>query len=137
MAYRCTPENVEVSLRDYDDTIDLMPFIKMANILTNRVAAKDTGSLLGSDVLAQIETLLAGHFYRSRDHGVASESIEGASVVYTDQFGKGLESTRQGRNALLFDETGYLRRISCGVVMAKAAWLGKAPSDQINYVDRD
>ena len=62
---------------------------------------------------------------------------EKAEGQYTGQFGKGLERTRAGQNAMLFDETGYLRKISKGVVLARVEWLGKPPSTQIDYKDRD
>lgn len=136
-AYRVTPGDVGSYVRDYDSSIDLMLFIEMANVLTDRVAAKDTSGLLGTSELKQIERCLAGHFYRTRDHGLATEGNERAEGEYTDKFDLGLESTREGKDALLFDETGYLRRISKGTVQVTIQWLGKPPSDQVDYVDRD
>lgn len=137
MAYRVAPEDVSDYIRDYDTSIDLMLFIEMANVLTNRVVAQDTGGLLGTAEQKQIERCLAGHFYRTRDHGLATEKNEQASGNYTDVFGMGLESTREGKDALLFDETGYLAKISNKNTKCKVSWLGKAPSNQIDYVDRD
>lgn len=135
--WRSSVEEVEVLIRDYDNDISLEPFIRMAYVLTNRVAAKDTDSLLGSDELAEIERWLAVHFYETRDHELSQEATEKASGQYVGQFGKGLERTRAGQNAMLFDETGYLRRVSNGAVVPKVSWLGKAPSNQTDYVDRD
>ena len=137
-AYRCSEEDVRAIVRDYDTSISAIPFIRMANVLTDRVQAKDTGSLLDSAELTEIETCLAAHFYETRDHELAEELISKFTQgVYVGEFGKGLERTRAGQNAMLFDETGYLRRISNGVVTAKVFWLGKPPSTQTDYVDRD
>jgi len=137
MAFRCRPDELQSFLRDYDTSVDLIPFIEAANVLTNRVSAKDTDGVLGTDELHQIEKSLAGHFYRTRDPDTAEETTEKAGGIFTDQFGLGLESTREGKNALLFDETGYLRRISTGVKKAQLLWGGKPPSTQVDYVDRD
>ena len=135
--YRSSTEEIKAIIRDYDPDIDMNPFIRMANVLTDRVSAKDTGSLLNSAELAEIERWLAAHFYETRDHELATEKTENGSGEYTGEFGKGLERTRAGQNAMLFDETGYLRKISNGTVIARAAWLGKPPSTQVNYADRD
>lgn len=137
MAKRVTPEQVAKVIRDYDEDIDFDPFIEMANILTNRVAAKDVGSLLNSDELAMIEKWLAAHFYETRDHEISEETTEQSEGKYAGQFGKGLERTRAGQNAMLFDETGYLRKVNEGVTLARVEWLGKVPSNQTDYVDRD
>lgn len=135
--YRSSTEEIGAIVRDYDLDIDMNPFIRMANVLTDRVSAKDTGSLLSSAELAEIERWLAAHFYETRDHELATETTEKSQGDYAGEFGKGLERTRAGQNAMLFDETGYLRRISKGTVVAKLAWLGKPPSTQVDYVDRD
>lgn len=135
--FRSSTEEIKAIIRDYDLDIDMNPFIRMANVLTDRVGEKDTGSLLNSAELAEIERWLAAHFYETRDHELATEVTEKSEGKYTGEFGKGLERTRAGQNAMLFDETGYLRRISNGVVTAKLTWLGKPPSTQTNYVDRD
>ena len=134
---RIVDDDVRGYVRDYDPDISLTPFIAMANVLTNRVAEKDTGNLLNTDELFQIEKCLAGHFYRTRDHGMSQEATENASGKYTEKFEMGLQGTREGQDALLFDETGYLRRIGEGVITAKVTWLGKVPSAQIDSVDRD
>jgi hypothetical protein len=136
-AYRSSTEEIKAIIRDYDSKIDMNPFIEMANVLTDRVQAKDTGSLLSSAELTVIERWLAAHFYETRDHELTTEITEKAEGKYAGEFGKGLERTRAGQNAMLFDETGYLRRISKGVVIAKAGWLGKPPSTQVKYADRD
>jgi len=134
---RVVSGDVTPLIRDYDTTISLDPFITLANNLTNKVAAKDTSAELSALDLIDIENCLARHFYETRDHGLESESTEGASGKYTGQFGQGLERTRPGQDAMMLDTTGYLRKISKGAVKAGMTWLGKVPSDQTNYTDRD
>ena len=137
MAFRCRPDEVQAVIRDYDTAVDLVPFIEAANVLTSRVSSKDTDGVLDTEELHQIEKWLSAHFYETRDHELSEESNERASGKYVGVFDKGLERTRAGQNALLFDETGYLKRISQGVVRAQLNWLGKPPSTQVDYVDRD
>lgn len=137
MAKRATPEEVAALIRDYDESISLDPMIEIANILTDRVAAKDTGSLLSSAELIAIEKYLSAHFYETADHELSEEETGDAMGKYVGEFGKGLDRTRAGQNAMLLDETGYLRKISKGTLLARAVWLGKVPSAQTDYVDRD
>lgn len=137
MAKRVTPEEVAALLRDYDESISLDPFIEIANIVTDDVAAQDTGSTLSSARLIAIEKYLAGHFYRGRDHALADETTGDASGRYTEQFGKSLAGTPEGSRAIFLDTTGYLRKLSDGKVTVGGSWLGKVPSAQTDYVDRD
>ena len=134
---RVVSGDVTPLIRDYDTTVSMTQFITMAHNLTNKVAAKDTSAELSALDLIDIENCLARHFYETRDHGLESESTEGASGKYTGQFGQGLRRTRAGQNALMLDTTGYLRKLSDGVPKAGMTWLGKVPSDQTNYTDRD
>lgn len=137
MAKRVTPEEVAALIREYDESISLDPFIEIANILTDRVSARDTGSLLSSAELIAIEKYLSAHFYETADHELLEEETGDANGVYVGQFGRGLDRTRAGQNAMLMDETGYLRKISKGVTLARAVWLGKVPSAQTDAVDRN
>ena len=136
MAFRVEPSEIRDIIPDYDENIPLQPFRKMANALTDRVAAQDSDSVLGTAELAIIEQCLAAHFYESRDHDLSEVKTDNASGVFTGQFGMGLDRTRHGQNAMLFDETGYLRQISKGKVVCSIEWGGKAPDDQVDAVDR-
>lgn len=137
MARRVTPTDVDAIIRDYDTDIDLAPFITMANVLTDKVSSKDTDSELTTGQLVEIERLLSAHFYDQRDHDLENEITGDAEGKYTGKFGMGLERTRHGQDAMMLDTTGYLRKISKGIVKAGATWLGKPPSTQVDYVDRD
>jgi len=138
MAWRVTPEEVSSVIRDYDDSISLRPMITAANALTDRVTAEDSGSLLTAIMLQEIERHLAAHIYDATDHELAEEKTGDDEGVYTGQYGKGLlDGTRHGKLAMLLDTTGYLTRINEGRKKATATWLGKRPSNQTDYVDRD
>lgn len=137
MAWRVTSTDVEGVIRDYSTKIDLTPFIQMGNTIADKVSSEDTDSELSSGQLFEIERLLSAHFYDQRDHEVDSEQTGRAGGKYTGQYGMHLERTRHGQDAMMFDTTGYLRKISKGIVRATMSWLGKPPSTQVDYADRD
>jgi hypothetical protein len=137
MAWRTTPDKVEAIIRDVDEDIDLRPFITVANTLVDKVAAADTDGEHGSSDLAEIERWLAAHFYESKDNELQEEKTEEASGKRVGEYGMGLERTSYGQNALMLDTTGFLRKINKGVRRLKPQWLGKVPSNQTDYVDRD
>ena len=137
MAWRTTEADVRTMV-ETDSAIDLSPFIDMASALTDRVAAKDTDAELSATMLVQIELLLAAHFYSLRDQRFQSKNTGRAGGSFQGQAGKGLESTDYGSNAIALDVTGYLAQLT----LAKRpkiglTWLGRAPSEQTDYEDRD
>ena len=121
----------------YDGSTDLAPFIETAARLTARVASKDAGAELTSVDLELIERWLAAHFYAQSDPILQSKSVGKSSGVFEGQTGMGLQNTRYGLQALTLDASGYLSKIARGVVKVGMGWLGKPPSDQIDYEDRD
>lgn len=133
MAWRVNPDDVEKIIRDYDTDINLAPFLNMANALVDHCASSD----LSDAQMFEMERLLAAHFYDQRDHEVDSEHTEKGGGKHTGTYGMGLERTRHGQDAMVMDTTGCLRKVSKGVVKATAIWLGKSPSNQIDYVDRE
>lgn len=137
MAWRVTEADVRTMV-ETDSSIDLSVFIDMANVLTDKVSAKDTDGELSAAMLVRIELLLAAHYYSLRDQRYQSKNTGRAGGSFQGQAGKGLESTDYGSNAIALDVTGYLaqltltKRPKIGVT-----WLGRAPSEQTDYVDRD
>lgn len=69
-----------------DCNISLTRFIKRANLFTTRVAAcaEQKGVTLSSDELEEIETLMAAHYYSTRDQRYKSRSTERASGAFVD-----------------------------------------------------
>jgi hypothetical protein len=138
MAWRVTPAEVEAVIRDYDSSIDLKAMILAANALTDKIDAADSDGELSATLLLEIERHLAAHVYDATDHEAASEVTGKSTTAYTGLYGKGaFDGTRHGKLAMALDITGYLARINEGRKKATAAWLGKRPSNQTDYVDRD
>ena len=140
MAQRTTPDKVKKVLVDgqqYDGSSDLQAFVDTAVILVDRVKNQDSDSILTSAALERIECWLSAHFYahayqlrQSIGKGRSNESFQG-------QTGMHLESTQYGQTALDLDFSGTLMKISKGSTKATATWLGRRPSAQTDYVDRD
>ena len=83
--------------------------------------------------LELIERWLAAHLYTKNDPILQSKSTQGAS----GQFVQGEDPPeRYKAGALMVDSSGCLKTILAGN-RAKAVWLGKKKSAQIDYVDRD
>jgi len=122
---------------DHDTDINVEPFILAATALTDAVADHDDNGLLSDELLREIERCLAGHFYEKRDQAYSSKSTDGASGSFQGQWGKLLERTSWGQDALILDITGFLQSIQVGRQKASMDWLGKAPSDQTDFADRD
>lgn len=69
-----------------DCNLSLVRFIKRANLFTTRVAAcaESKGVTLTSEELEEIETLMAAHYYSTRDQRYKSKSTERASATFVD-----------------------------------------------------
>ena len=122
---------------------DIEPYIRHAGSLTSKVASNDSGSLLDANDLRSIETYLAAHFYALFDLQFKVSKAKDASAVFqtgADEKGP-LNSTIWGKQAMLLDVTGYLANLNQDAVRGKSKitlrWLGKPPSTQIDYIDRD
>ena len=138
MALRAKETDVR-DVVDLGEEVNLLPFLRTANKLVDYVVTQDTDSLLTTAMCKEIEQYLAAHFaVANRDFQYASKSTGGASGSFTGQFAMRLESTSPGQTAMLLDLTGTLKRLSkvdSGKI--QVMWLGKAPSEQTDYVDRD
>ena len=135
MAWRVTPQDVrDIIDTDANKTVD--PFIRMATALTDKVVAADSDGLLGDGLPREIELNLSAHFYEAHDQQYTEKETDDAQAKFQGQFGMGLKSTKYGQNALLLDLTGYLRALGKGGRVG-ATWLGRPPSEQTAYVNRD
>ncbi len=139
---RTTAPDVTAALGgNYDGTTTLTGFITRASLLVDRVAACATakGEAMTAAELTEMETLLAAHYYQAADEGYTSRSTADASGSFKGQFGKGLEATRYGQDALSLDFAGCLRAIAGpdGRKSAGGFWLGKPPSEQTPYTQRN
>lgn len=126
---------------------DLAPFIRAANLLTSRLesAAVDYDPPLLTDELAEIETWLAAHAYCAPDQPYAQRTTSSAQGSFQGKTGMYLEGTKFGQMAVILDHTGLLASLASGESIEQSSdagipggfWLGKPPSEQIHYLDRD
>lgn len=103
---------------DYDDVKAIMDncttanatitvFITSANALINKVFVND--ATMSEDMLTEVEKWLAAHLIASTVFRTTSEEKLGdASLKYTGEWGKKLESTPYGQMVLLLDASGLL-----------------------------
>ncbi len=127
MANRVTATDVQ-RIVDFDDSLNMVPFIAAANALTDKISDNDARNLLNAALLKEIERNLAAHFYSLRDP-LYKTKITGKSE---GQF----ESRSYLAAAQLLDITGYLVSIQKNHRVGMA-WLGLPPSEQTDYRDRD
>lgn len=138
MAYRTTEDLVR-SIIDNTPTIDMTPFIRIANRIVTKVHSKDTLALLDSGDLQELETWLAAHFYAHRDQLLQNKSTSGASGGFQGQTGMYFESTQYGQTCLLLDVTGCLASLmdqaKNGRKQIQMIWLGSTESEAACYSD--
>lgn len=131
---------VQAILQDnYKAGVDLTPFITAATTIVDRVATGAAAKCLPltTSELELIERWLAAHFYCVNDPLYMSKSTGGASGNF--QRGaptEGFQTTDYGRQAVALDYSGVLNAIGKRS-FASAVWLGKPPSEQIPYTQRD
>lgn len=127
-----------VLLSDYDGTSSLTPFIDSASVIVDRVAtcASDKGVTLTAGELELIERWVAAHAYVMVDQTYKEKHTGRAKAVFQGLQGMRLEATKHGQMALSLDPSGCLAAITSGK-RATLTWLGKPPSEQTDYVDRD
>ena len=137
MAWRAKESEVRELLDGVKATDALAPFITTANALTNKVVEEDAGGVLNDALATEIEKYRAAHFAEHKYQQYASESTGGASATFQGQFGQGLSSSKHGQTAMILDITGFLSDLDEGVTEIELEWLGKPPSEQIDYSQRD
>jgi len=137
MALRANDSDVR-DVADLDPAVNLLPFMRAANRLVTYIVTQDFDGLLSTALLKDVETFLAAHFaVCNRDKQYTSKSTGGASGSFQGQYGMRLESTDPGQTAMLLDVTGTLKRLNMPQSgRVKVQWLGKPPSEQIDYVNR-
>ena len=123
---------------DYDGSTDLTPYMETATAIVDRVytCSVNKGKALSTIELELIERWLSAHFYCASDQPFSSKSVAGRSGSYQGQTGMGLTGTKYGQVALNVDWSGCLSNLDKRQV-ASASWLGKPPSEQTPYDQRD
>jgi hypothetical protein len=122
---------------DYDDANNpsLTRPIAAANQFVTRAAtcATNRGITLSSDELTEIETWMGAHFYTKMDRVYQSKSTNGASASFVLD-PKVPEPYKAA--AIEMDASGCVAALLAGN-RARLSWVGKAPSEQTAYEDRD
>ena len=113
----------------------LRPYIDTAAVIIARVitCATSKGFTHTSAELELIERWLAAHYYTRMDPTYTSKSTAGASGSFTSPKD---DTERYRQSAIELDASGCLKLI-LSRNKATAVWLGKVPSDQIPYEQRN
>lgn len=117
---------------------DLGVFVSSASAVMGRVVtcAARKGITLAADELELVERWLAAHLYAMVDQTYASKNTQSAGGSFHGQTGLNLDGTKYGQNARMLDYSGCLSAIASRAV-AGGFWLGKPPSAQVDYEDRN
>lgn len=115
----------------------LTPFIAAASALVTRVCEPEYDLTNDDDIelLTQIETWLAAHFYGIRDNRVASEGVGPVNASYQHRLGLVLAVTMHGQTAMSLDTSGALAAYSKQLEQGKnqrvgVSWLGTDCEDE-------
>ena len=132
MAIRTSSSLVE-GILERDTSIPLDPFIRTANLLVDWLDTKDTDGDLSTDMLKEIESYLAAHFYEHWDQQYSSKVTGQASANFQGKTDEGLRGTKYGQTAMLLDVTNNLAQRNQEMITGKkskvgANWLG-TPDD--------
>lgn len=143
MAQRTSTTLVEARLnQDWDGTSSAQQDIDAATLIVDRVAAcaRAKGKALSTAELEMVERLLACHFYKySADRQYDNRNEQGAVVTgkFTGMTAlENLSGTTYGQSAQMVDYSGCLAAISRRAT-ASMFWLGKTPSEQTPFWQRD
>lgn len=104
---RTTAAKVQAILEDTIAEGTIEAFISGATLLLDEVFEDETE--IDEDLIAEIERWLTAHMITSTISRMArKEGAGGANIEYTGQWGKYLDSTPYGQQALALDPTGKL-----------------------------
>jgi hypothetical protein len=120
----------------YQAGLKLDRYIRAASLVIDRVVAcaSAKGITLTTAEQMEMESWLAAHFYTKMDPTYASRSTDGASGSFVRD--KDVpEPFKDG--ALMLDPSGCLLLALNKTQRATAGWMGRPPSEQTDYADRD
>lgn len=129
---RTTAADVQAVLGgNWDQTTDLTPFIDTASELVDDAisCATTRGVTISATRAELIERWLAAYYYTQMDPLYTSRSTADASGSFRDQ--------DYSKAAISLDSSGCLKALLNGTRSATAIWLGKRPSVQTPYYQRD
>lgn len=130
----------DILLKDYDSINQpgLEPFIETASVIVDRVVTCAAGKdiTLTTEEQELIERWLSAHFYGMSDQPYTGRSTLRASGQFQGKTEMYFEATKYGQMAVSLDPSGCLDNIGKRQKV-RAFWLGKRPSEQVEYRDRD
>lgn len=121
---------------NWDGTTGLQPFIDAAGNLVDDIVTYDEDGVMSAAKLEIVERYVAAHFYACQDPMYRGRNTGKAGGQFHGDSGLSLDFTPYGQTAQDLDVSGYLRANQKGGIVS-AAWLGRPPSEQTDYVDRD
>jgi hypothetical protein len=127
---RTTSEQV-AAIIEVDVTIDLTPFMMVANELVTEVCS-DAGYT--DERMELIERWLSAHFYTNRDPRPVSEAAGPVSTTYQSAVDLNLNTSHYGQTAMLLDTAGGLAGLMEELANPRRTrpvsvhWLGTKPS---------
>ncbi len=138
---RTTPFGV-VGIIDVDATIDLTPFIDIANELVTELCTGDLGPDPGYSTvrLELIERWLAAHFYTNRDPRPVNEKAGPVGEAFQSEVDLGFDTSHYGQTAIRLDTNGELAKLNrktkklekAGTTQrASLLWIGTEVSEVI------
>lgn len=104
-----TNEDAVGGIIEWDEDIELTPFIETANYLINKVVTDASYSNADKEI---IERWLAAHFYAVRDPRAVKEMAGDVSVTYQGKVMLGLDQTPYGQQAMRLDIMGGLAALN-------------------------
>lgn len=113
---RVTGTEVKAIFKTEMTSTALDPFIESANVLIN---AESNMLDLSDTLLKQIELWLSAHFASSYDQRIAYQDLGLSKFKFQGEWGKSLNSTDYGQNAVALDTSGTLMDIANGVKIAR------------------
>jgi hypothetical protein len=112
---------------EVDETIDLDPFIAVANELVTEICS-DSG--YSAERLELIERWLSAHFYTNRDPRASEEKAGPVSAVYQSKVDLNLSTSHYGQTAMTLDTKGGLAALNASIIKGRikraltVTWLG-------------
>jgi hypothetical protein len=139
MARRTTAAAVQEILgADWDGKRSVVPFIDSVTNTVSRVVQYGAGKgvSLSAAEAEVLERWLAAWAYVMSDRTLDSKNTGKAGGTFSGKTDKGLDANMYGQMAGSLDPTGTLRAIIKGQIL-QTTWLGKPPSEQIDYDHRN
>lgn len=121
---------------NWDGKTGLQPFIDAANQLVTTVLSNDEDAVVTAANAEIIERWLSAHFYAVQDPLYISKNTGKAGASFHGKSNMDLSFTPYGQQAKKLDPSGYLEALD-NKGLVNVVWVGKPPSTQIPYRDRD